>query len=413
MKNKTGLLKSLVLIILTFSSFQASAQENAPVPFRQNQSFFNRLHHKLYGHNKAYSYLYKELWAVDTVKADSAQLRKPNTIIIPYFAYSPETNFQFGAASVYSLFLHNDSITRVSAQTGSISYTFNNQFDIELDPDFWTPYNKTHYTGTIFWRSFPLNFYGIGYKTRDSNKLILDSRQSFIDLEVEKELKPTFRIGLTLIITHDNFNLPGNSVFLNKFTNLYSYKGGNSFFTGLSFIYDNRDVLNFTTKGTYLRLNPSFSPHGLSNLNSMGQINFTAVQYLKFTKKSSLGLNMIANTIFGKEVPFFLLYQLGGANIERGYYSGRFRDKSILAAQAEFKYRFLTRLAIAGFVGTGTTWGYEPFKYSEFKPSYGGGIHYIFSLQNQLSLRLDYAIGQKLPGEPRFHGTYFAIAEAF
>jgi outer membrane protein assembly factor BamA len=200
---------------------------------------------------------------------------------------------------------------------------------------------------------------------------------------------------------------------LDKYSYLYGVRGGTSYFTGLSFIYDDRDVLNFTSKGTYIRLNPSISLHGISTLNTMEQINFTGVEYLKFSRTVSLGLNLVANTIIGKQVPFFLLYQLGGANIERGYYQGRYRDKTILAGQAEFKYHFLARLALAAFIGTGTTWGYEPFDIHQFKPSYGGGIHYIFSIQNRLSLRLDYALGIKPPGEARFHGLYFAIGEAF
>ena len=405
MKNKLGLI-GVLFLILELGFFVKTYSQ-------QKENFFDRLHHKLYLHSKVYTYLYKELWAVDTAKADSNILRKSNIIVIPYFAYSPETNFQFGGASVYSFFTHNDPITRVSAQTGSVSYTFNNQFDIELDPDFWTAYNRTHYTGTLIFKSFPLNFYGIGYNTSNNDQLILDSRQIYIDLEVEKQILKNTRIGATIIATSDNFNLQSNHVFLNKYPNLYANTGGTSLFTGFSLIYDNRDVLNFTTKGTFIRLNPSISFHGLSSLNTMGQVNFSVIQYLRMSPKTSLGLNLVANTIFGKQVPFFLLYQLGGANIERGYYQGRFRDKSIVAAQAEFKYRILQRLALGAFIGGGTTWGYEPFSWAEIKPSYGGGIHYIFSLQNQLSLRLDYALGQKLPNEPRFHGLYFALAEAF
>ena len=409
LKNLKGLQLALILSIqISFlGSVLAQDTSNAHV------SFINRIHRKLYNHNKPYSFLYKQLWLVDTMSSDSDLLRKPNFVVIPYFAYSPETSFQFGGAGVYSLYLHNDPITRVSAQTGSISYTLNSQFNIELDPDFWTAYNRTHYTGTITLASFPSNFYGIGYITRDSDKMVIDSRKAFFDLEVEKKVYNNFRIGLTLIATSDNFNLASNRTFLDKYSNLYAVKGGNSFFTGFSFIYDDRDVLNFTSKGTYIRLNTGISLHGISTLNTMGQINFTGVEYLKFNHELSLGLNLVANTIIGQQVPFYLLYQLGGANIERGYYQGRFRDKTILAGQAELKYHFKARLALVGFLGTGTTWGYQPFSTQEFKPSYGAGIHYIFSLQNKLSLRLDYALGLKPPGENRFHGIYFAIGEAF
>ena len=391
--------------------FLAFGELKAQTPYQPN--FIDRIHRHFYKSISPYRYLYNKFWAVDSNPNSFKKKKEDDFIVLPFVSYAPETNFKFGLASDYSFYTHFDSITRVSSQTARISYSLNHQYGIELNPDFWTPYNRYHFTGAFQYQNFPANFYGIGYDTRDSNKVLLASHQFFLDLEAEKKIGTSFRIGLVLNTVHNQFNFPSNQAFFFKNPNLYAEKGGTSFFTGISLIYDTRNILNFTTRGTYLKLIFSQNIPGISDLNSMNQLNFLAVRYFSWNSKSILGFNLVSNNILGKNIPFYLLNQLGGSNLERGYYQGRFRDKSLLAGQIEYKYHFIPRLALGVFAGLGTTFGYEKFSWQEFKPSIGGGIHYIFSIPNQLSLRLDYGIGEKPLGENRFHGAYFSLSEAF
>lgn len=399
---------TLFLFFLSLSFFLTDT-----LKAQENSNFIDRFHQRLYKNIGAYRYLYKNFWAVDTNKKNSDQLMESEYYFIPFATYAPETSVKFGLAGIYSYYKHKDSITRVSSQSLRISYSVLNQAKIEYSPDIWTAYNKIHLTGYVYAESFPYYFYGIGANVLDSNKTLLQSKQFKFNLETEREVLPKFRIGITLNIIGNSYSDPSDSLFFQKFPGYYANKGGTAYFTGFSFIYDSRDLSTFTTRGIYIRLNPVFSPHGISNLNSLGEINFSGVQYFPLGKKTTLGLNLIANTIFGAQVPFFLLNSLGGSNIERGYYSGKYRDKSILEGQVEFKYHFIPRLALAVFAGSGTTWGYLPFSTSNFKPSYGGGIHYIFSVPNQLSVRFDYGIGNKPQGENRNKGFYFSLSEAF
>jgi len=390
----------LVCILVFFQSTRSQAQDN--------QGFIIRLHQRMYQNNKAYHFLYKKLWEVDTTKLDSSLYKKSEFFALPYITYSPETKFKFGLAGIYSYYTHKDSITRVSTQSLRISYSTTNQAKMEYSPDIWTKNNKIHLTGYIYGESFPFYFYGIGNNTQDSNKLLIQSKQFLVDVEAEKELIKRFRLGLTLRILGNNFNYNSNAAFFQKYPGLYAQKGGAVYFTGISLVYDTRDLINFTTKGTYLRLNPAISLQGISNLNTLTTVNFSGIQFIPITKKSTLGINLVANTIIGNQVPFFLLNQLGGSSIERGYYSGQYRDKSMLEGQVEFRYHFIPRLALVGFLSEGSTWGLQAFSFSEFKPSAGGGIHYVFSIPNQLTFRLDYGKGIQ-----KSHGFYFELAEAF
>jgi hypothetical protein len=40
---------------------------------------------------------------------------------------------------------------------------------------------------------------------------------------------------------------------------------------------------------------------------------------------------------------------LGNDQMMRGYYSGRYRDENLMAAQAEIRYRFMNRFGIVAF----------------------------------------------------------------
>ena len=404
---------SLIFAFLIIPKCQTLGQEKKRNKTLDSVSIINRIHRNLYKNIKPYQYLFNKYWAVDTFTKDSILRNKPDFIILPIITYAPETNLKFGLASAYSFFTHNDPITRVSTQTAKISYSLDHQYGIELNPDFWLKGNAYHFTGAFQYIAFPAYYYGIGSNTLLSNKVLLNSHEFYLNLEAEKTLFTNFRIGLSLTSVRNNYNFSSNNTFFQKNPNLYALTGGTSFFTGISLIYDSRNRLNYTTQGTYIKLNSGINLNGISNLNTMQQVNFSAVEYIPLSKKSTIGFNIVSNNVFGKQIPFYLLNQLGGSNIERGYYTGRFRDKSLLAAQAEFKYHIIPRLAFGVFAGTGTVWGNSIFSFSEFKPSLGGGVRYVFSIPNQLTFRLDYGIGEKPTGEPRLHGAYFALSEAF
>ena len=96
----------------------------------------------------------------------------------------------------------------------------------------------------------------------------------------------------------------------------------------------------------------------------------------------------------------------------RGYYTGRYRDRNLLATQAELKYRIIPRISLVAFAGAGSVYNTR-INLGDFKPSYGAGFRYFFDTIRGLSLRMDYAFGEKRDGEERQKGFYIALGEAF
>jgi outer membrane translocation and assembly module TamA len=99
---------------------------------------------------------------------------------------------------------------------------------------------------------------------------------------------------------------------------------------------------------------------------------------------------------------------LGGDNIMRGYYEGRYRDKLYLAGQAELRWRITRRWGLVLFAGAGDVSGsFSGFRLKEVKPSVGFGIRFMLDIQELLNVRADFAYGKGMKG------VYFNAKEAF
>ena len=97
----------------------------------------------------------------------------------------------------------------------------------------------------------------------------------------------------------------------------------------------------------------------------------------------------------------------------RGYYTGRYRDENLIAAQTELRYRFSTRFGLVAFGGGGRVFANGDFSLKQFKPSLGAGMRYFYDPAKGLSVRIDYGIGEKRQNEVRQKGLYLSLAEAF
>ncbi|HVI48552.1 MAG TPA: hypothetical protein VM802_27030, partial [Chitinophaga sp.] len=71
------------------------------------------------------------------------------------------------------------------------------------------------------------------------------------------------------------------------------------------------------------------------------------------------------------------------------------------------------KFALAAFAGAGSVFSNHDFQLSGFKPSYGIGVRYFYDESAKLTVRIDYAVGEKRAGESRQKGLYLSLAEAF
>ena len=341
--------------------------------------------------------------------------RSSSFIALPVLGYAQETGVEFGAVSLYSFYTdRQDTLTRASRLTGVATFTTKSQSNFQLKSDVWTPGNNYHYTTELRYKNFPFNFYGVGNNTVQANEDRITQKLFRMNAGVEKQFGKISYTGLNINFDSYRFTDKAAVGIYGTDPSIIDKDGGKVLFLGISQIIDNRNSNTYTSKGTYLKLNYSYAPafFGDNNFDG-GMFEADLRSFRSLSKKLVAGVNGLYQTIGNGGTPFYLLPQIGNDEMMRGYYTGRYRDENLIALQAELRLRLNPRLGLVGFAGTGTVYEHGNFTISDLKPSIGGGFRYFFDIEKGLSVRMDYAFGEKRPGETRQKGFYLSLGESF
>ena len=94
------------------------------------------------------------------------------------------------------------------------------------------------------------------------------------------------------------------------------------------------------------------------------------------------------------DTPFYALCKFGQDQVLRGYVGGRYRDKTMLAAQLEYRWRFYKRFGGVVFGGVGQVGAsLGDYNSDALLPSWGVGLRFMLTERNRLNLSVDYATG--------------------
>lgn len=345
---------------------------------------------------------------------DKDTTKKSSFVILPVLSTAPETGVELGGAGLLSFYTdtaHRE--TRVSNIFAYATITTKGQSRFSLSTSYWAPQNKYHYIAAVSYINFPFDFYGTGNNTLKSNADRLGLKRFKVATSAEKKLGKYFYIGLVAGGFDYRFTDADKTGVFETDPTIEGRHGGTTLYAGPTVIFDSRNNNTYTTKGavitSYLDLMKGI---GSNSDYSGGLLNVEYAQFFPLGKHFVLGFNIQEQSLTGRQSPFYLMPALGSDEMMRGYYNGRFRDRNLLAGQAELRYRITNRVGIVGFVGTGQVWNSE-FSFSEFKPNYGGGLRYFFDTEKGLSIRVDYGVGEKRANEPRLSGLYIGLGEAF
>ena len=103
-------------------------------------------------------------------------------------------------------------------------------------------------------------------------------------------------------------------------------------------------------------------------------------------------LAVFSDTSDGQAVPFYLSPTYGGLNVGRGYPTFRFRDRNMLALQAEYRYQVSPLVSGALFADAGQVApSVRAIQWSQLKTTYGTGVR--FGAAGGAALRFDLAFG--------------------
>lgn len=257
---------------------------------------------------------------------------------------------------------------------------------------------------------FPQTFFGVGRETHRGDATAYQEERQNLEFGGDKELIPHLSVGSGLILRNDKFKtLESNGEGLLGSGRYLGEAGGPQRGVQVYLLWESTNDNYFPSEGMKVQL---FSQHYFKQWGS--RYPFSA-QKLDARFYQLLAPNWIQAHQFyiqnlNGDPPFYQLAQLGGNDLLRGYYKGRYRDRKMIIMQTETRYRFSKywNLAIFGGMGNVSKLWYE-MPDEPLKPSYGTGVRYQISPKQKINVRLDVGWGED-QGGPQI---YLYVMEAW
>ena len=337
---------------------------------------------------------------------DTSKVAKPDSvrslIALPILFYGEETSWGFGASAGYYF---GKMGRKTSSLQANAIVTLNKQFSGTFSPDIYTKSGDYYYSGRIKFSHYPNKFFGIGRSTADSLEEEYTSRDFSALLQRQRVLFGRLMFGL-------QYNIAYYDIADYKENGLISMGvcGSKAFLisgVGALVTYDTRDYRFWPSNGGLFKLSAIVYSDVFGS-----DYNFTSLS-VDIRKFVSIYEGMVlAMQVYGdfrwNDVPFQLMPMLGGADVLRGYYNGRFRDNMMLTAQAEFRFGIYRWVKGVAFTSVGDV---AP-KINEFEPdnpkfSYGLGLRARVN-DAKVHIRADIAFTNR-----RDPAIYLTAIEAF
>jgi hypothetical protein len=326
---------------------------------------------------------------------------------LPIGTYSPETSLGLGAFATHFFRFGNEPVaTRPSSVSLVGLYTLKEQLITELIPEVYWDEETWHIWTRIDYRRYPNKLWaqgnraGLSTEERYSEDRVrwqaLVDRTLFGALRVEGKLEAIY-MRLSDIRPNgllDRDVLPGA-------------EGGRSIGLGGGVLWDSRDHMLTPHDGDLHEL--ALMSHGdlIGSEYGFSSVLLDLRRYIPITATHTLALEFLSELQSGR-VPFFKLATLGGEDRLRGLYEGRFRDKAMWCAQAEYRLPIIWRLSGILHAGLGQVarsaaeFGFTPPEWSV-----GAGGRLMLNTDERLNLRADFGIGHES------YGIYVGISEAY
>lgn len=339
---------------------------------------------------------------------DSSNPSEPKFLLYPTVALAPETSWEIGISALMLYFARRDTTNRLSEISAFTFFTLNQQYGAWFDHFLYTHKDAWFFLGRLRLQRFPLQYFGIGPTTPKENKQTVNADYILIKERVLRRIRPNFFGGFEFDFQRiSNTSIEAGSSQLPPPPGI---GGSTNIGLGIGLVYDSRhnamNVRNgsFTEVG-YLQYNPNWG-----STYRFNSLNIDSRFYRSYHKTQVLAVQAVGQFMHG-DVPFNQMALVGGENLMRGYYYGRYRDKNYIAAQAEYRFLpfpFSHRLGGALFAAAGAVSpAVSAFNFKHIQPSGGVGLRYLLFPKKDIFIRFD--AGMTREGI----NFYFYTGEAF
>ncbi|MBF9143809.1 BamA/TamA family outer membrane protein [Hymenobacter properus] len=353
---------------------------------------------------------------------------------IPVLFYQAETGFGYGLGALLSGRFSDDTLTRPSNARLQYWTTQKGQSLLQLVHSVYTPGEKFYLNGEISAYDILLYYYGKGPNSLSADESETNYNLFIINQRLQKQIAPKLFFGAQYRFTSiSKLDVPGNNLDNNRPNIFYTEprmterERQNTRVSGLGPVisYDTRDVPLAAFKGNLLDFGVTFNGTGLGSDYRFVRYQLDARHFQPLGSNRTILAAQFLGQFHTGDVPFRELAGIGAnlggtlynnANLLRGIYEQRFRDRQMIMFQAEIRQKLfpnggkvLSRFDAAVFGGVGNVNNYiDKFALKDTKYAGGAGIRFNFIRRDRVNLRLDYA-----GGTGSSPGILFAIGEAF
>jgi hypothetical protein len=326
------------------------------------------------------------------VKDSAQQNASKNLLAFPFVVKSLETDWGFGGiAARFFKTVKSDTTIRTSDVNVLGLYTLKKQLILVLSSTLFFPKENriARFQGSYSY--YPDKFWGLGNHTHYDAAEGFTQRQFFINPQFLQRIQRKLYVGVSYEYQHTGaVSYIANGLFDQE--NIIGRYGGNTSGIGPILSWDTRNNAYSPTNGFFAEMQYIWFDKTIGSGFNFTLFNIDLRKFISLTDKSVLALQGIAGLTNGS-TPFRKLEELGGSDMMRGYYGGRFTDKCLMAYQAEFRQFLFWRFGMVAFASTGEV-SPDPghFELNGMHFAYGGGIRFMISKEEKLNIRIDYGL---------------------
>lgn len=347
---------------------------------------------------------------VNSIINDTTDTGAATFTVYPTFASSPETGIELGLSALKLYYANGDTLNRLSEMQAFTFFTFKGQYGLQLENALYGDQDKWFFLGETKIQRFPLSYYGIGPGTSKENPAVVDAFQISAKQRVLRKIADNFFAGPEVdfqMLSGVDFRQPEEGA---PFSIPRGGEGTKNLGVGFGVVYDTRhNVLN-VRDGLFGELAYLRSFDGFVSDYNFGTVNLDFRSFHTVRKNDVFAWQVVGQFVHG-EPPFNQLALLGGDRMMRGYYLGRYRDRNVIAAQAEYRilpFSFSKRLGAAVFGSIGNVAPeINGFQMRNTRIAGGVGLRFLLFPKKDIYLRFDLAFTREGTNIYIFNGEAF------
>jgi outer membrane protein assembly factor BamA len=338
---------------------------------------------------------------------DSGTEESSGVVLYPIVGYTPETGFNGGGNIMYYRNLPPlPSGQKVDTIIGTLIFTEKSQFSANCLINKYFQGDRYLLVSEIYNSLYPNLFYGIGPDTRAAVAENYTLREFTWKGSFRAKVAANLYMGPSFQYSRfDTEDFKANGLL--KPGDIPGSWGATAAGVGCNLYWEGRDQYFYPRHGSLTEIKALAFGKELGGSENFTMVNIDLRQYLPVAQNQVLAFQEYLAAGSG-QVPFEMMPQLGGSNLMRGYFAGRYRDKTYLAAQVEYRFPIGGRFSGAVFGSAGQVApSLANLDLQNLKFAGGAGIRFAVNTSQKINLRLDFGYG------PEGIQYYICATEAF